>query len=121
MGWMVRSRRSRAAGSRPPRSRLSPRISRAQPLAIARTFRDLLVWQKAHRYLGSNATWGRANFEAWQAERSALDIALAKVKERGGRVYPGPAAGWGSSLRIGSVPFYAFLSDADVPAVAFLY
>src|ERR1039458_8089361 len=42
------------------------------------------------------------------AEQEQLDASVATVKQRGGRVYPGLAAGWGGQFKIGDVPFYAF-------------
>lgn len=71
--------------------------------------------------LSNNATWGKKNLESYAAEKAALDATIATAKERGGRVYPGLAAQWGGKFKIGDVPFYAFLSEASVPAVAFLY
>jgi hypothetical protein len=73
------------------------------------------------QYLANDETWGRANLAAYAGNRAALDSAIAKVQERGGRAYAGLAAAWGAKFQIGYVPFYAFLSEAGVPAVAFLY
>ena len=53
------------------------------------------------------------------SERSMRSI--ARAKQRGGRAYAGLAATWGGRFKVGDVPFYAFLSTAQVPAVGFLY
>jgi hypothetical protein len=73
------------------------------------------------QFLSNNATWGQRNLAAYNGGRVAIDVAMARLKERNGRVYPGLAAGWGSKFKVGDVPVYAFLSEAHVPAVAFLY
>jgi hypothetical protein len=72
-------------------------------------------------YLTNNAAWGRDNLAAYTAAAPALDATIARLKERGGRVYTGVPAGWGGAHKIGSVPFFAFLSVHQVPAVAYLY
>ena len=73
------------------------------------------------KYLANNEAWSRDNLTASQAAAPALDAAIARVKERGGRVYAGVPAGWGGQHKIGAVPFFAFLSVRQVPAVSFLY
>jgi hypothetical protein len=73
------------------------------------------------QFLANNDAWGHRNLAVYQAAQSSLDTTISKVQQRGGRVYPGLAAGWGGKFKIGDVPFYAFLSQAHVPAVAFLY
>jgi uncharacterized membrane protein len=73
------------------------------------------------RYLTNNAVWGSRNLSAHASEHDALEATLAKAKERGGRTCAGLAATWGARFKVGDVPFYAFLSTARVPAVAFLY
>ena len=73
------------------------------------------------RCLANNAEWGRNNLAAYAAEQPALDATLAAAGQRGGRVFPGLAAQWGGRFKIGDVPFYAFLSESHIPAVAFLY
>jgi hypothetical protein len=77
--------------------------------------------QERYEYLANNAAWGSGNLAAYAAGKEALDAAIANIRNRGGRAYPGLAAGWGGAFKIGDVPFYAFLSRAQVPAVAFLY
>jgi hypothetical protein len=72
-------------------------------------------------YLFHNAEWGQKNLAAYAASQPSLDAAIAVAKLPGGRVYAGLAGGWGGQFKIGDVPFYAFLSEAQVPAVAFLY
>lgn len=72
-------------------------------------------------YLANNEGWGRDNLAAYDGQAPALDAVIGLLKQRGGRVYTGVPAGWGGQHKIGSVPFYAFLSVHQVPAVAFLY
>ncbi len=72
-------------------------------------------------YLSNNAAWGARSLEAHREAEPSLDGAIAMARDRGGRVYPGLAAGWGGKFKVGDVPFYASLSEASVPAVAFLY
>ena len=69
----------------------------------------------------NNATWGRASLTAYATEQKDLNTAIDFMRSRGGRAYPGLAAGWGGQFRIGEVPFHAFLSEAQIPTVAFLY
>jgi uncharacterized membrane protein len=71
--------------------------------------------------LRNNADWGVKNLAAYENAKAPLDAAVATAKARGGRVFPGLAASWGGSFKVGNVPFYAFLSESNVPAVAFLY
>ena len=77
--------------------------------------------QERARNLANDAEWGRKNLAAFAGERQSLDAVLTAVKERGGRAYSGLAASWGGRFKTGNVPFYAFFSKANVPAVAFLY
>ena len=72
-------------------------------------------------YLSNNAELGRKNLAVYEANRPFLDVAISDSRQQGGRVYAGLAAAWGGQFKIGDVPFYAFLSEANVPAVAFLY
>lgn len=76
-------------------------------------------------YLAENARWGRENRTACEREMPDVDAALADVqailKERPGRVSAGKAATWGKSFKVGSVPFYAFLTKAHIDQVSFLY
>src|SRR5207248_4851162 len=67
------------------------------------------------------ATWGRKNLAAYATVRQPLEAVTATAKERGGRAYAGLAALWGGKFKVGDVPFYAFFSGANVPAVSFLY
>jgi hypothetical protein len=72
-------------------------------------------------YLAKNAAWGRDSLAAHAVAQPALDATITRVKERGGRVYAGVPAGWGGAHKIGAVPFFAFLSVEQAPAVAYLY
>lgn len=72
-------------------------------------------------FLREGETWGRENLAAFTTHRDALQQTIDAARALGGRAYPGLAASWGAQLRIGYVPLYAFLSEAHVPAVAFLY
>ncbi len=46
---------------------------------------------------------------------------LGVVRSRGGRAFAGMPGSWGAQFKVGYVPFYAFLSRAEIPAVSFLY
>jgi hypothetical protein len=72
-------------------------------------------------YLSNNEIWGRRNLAAYAADRQFLDAAVSDARQRGGRAYAGLAAAWGGQFKVGDVPFYAFLSEGQVPAVSFLY
>ncbi|HEY0140916.1 MAG TPA: YfhO family protein [Thermoanaerobaculia bacterium] len=84
----------------------------------------LILWPavaERRNFLREGEDWGRENLAAYETHRDALQQTIASARAHGGRAYPGLAASWGAQLRIGYVPFYAFLSEAHVPAVAFLY
>jgi uncharacterized membrane protein YfhO len=72
-------------------------------------------------YLANNRTWGEQSLHAVAAEQRDIDGVIAAAKARGGRVYAGLGANWGARFLIGSVPVYAFLGPAHVPAVSYLY
>jgi hypothetical protein len=72
-------------------------------------------------YLAKNTQWGRDNLTAYASASASLDAVISRVREIGGRVYAGVPAGWGGAHKIGSVPFFAFLSTRQVPAIAYLY
>ena len=55
------------------------------------------------------------------ANRPAIDDALAVIKDRGGRAYAGLAATWGGKFKIGDLAFYAYISRAEEPALSFMY
>jgi hypothetical protein len=72
-------------------------------------------------YLANNENLARDNLAAFAGGAPALDAAIGRIRERGGRVYAGAPAGWGGQFKIGAVPFFAFLSVRQVPAVSYLY
>jgi hypothetical protein len=99
-------------------------LARRRQVAAAVVITALLLYPmvgERARNLANNATWGRTNLVAYAAERTSINAAIATVKERGGRAYAGLAAQWGGKFKVGDVPFYAFFSRANVPAVSFLY
>ncbi len=73
------------------------------------------------KYLSNNKEWGTRSLAAYNANRDATDRALAIIKDRGGRAYAGLAASWGGSFKIGDLPFYAYISREQGPALSFLY
>jgi hypothetical protein len=84
----------------------------------------VLLWfpmQERRHFLDEGYAWGRANLAAYETHRDAIAQTIATVRQIGGRTFPGLAAQWGAQFRVGYVPFYAFLSEAHAPAVAFLY
>ena len=64
--------------------------------------------------LTNNAEFGRKNLMANHEALPAIDATMRRAKERGGRVFPGPAAGWGHDFKVGEVPFHALLSKAQI-------
>src|ERR1041385_6990510 len=95
-------------------------LRRAAAVALTILFLWPAVAERA-RYLRQGDEWGRANLNAFESNRDAIEQAVRAAKTAGGRAFPGLAAKWGPQVRIGYVPLYAFLSEAHVPAVAFLY
>ncbi len=94
------------------------------PALAAIALTGVLLWAPVSerlRYLHEGEEWGRANLAAYESHRQDLARTIAAARAHGGRAYPGLAASWGGQLRVGYVPLYAFLSEAHVPAVAFLY
>jgi hypothetical protein len=94
------------------------------PALAAVALTALLLWPavaERRHFLREGEGWGRENLAVYQQHRDALQQTIAAARALGGRAYPGLAASWGAQFRIGYVPFYAFLSEAHVPAVAFLY
>ena len=73
------------------------------------------------QYLRNNAEWGAINRQAYEQNEGSINAALAIAKARGGRGYAGLPATWGGAFKVGSVPFYAFLSIAEIPSVGMLY
>ena len=78
------------------------------------------VAERLH-FLNEGYGWGRENLAAYQLHRESLNDTVEAARAAGGRAYPGLAGAWGAQFRVGYVPFYAFLSKAHVPAIAFLY
>jgi hypothetical protein len=78
-----------------------------------------------HAYLEQNRSWGEASLAEFERQRADIDSALASLRailaERPGRVSAGKAADWGGEFKIGSTPFFAFLSRAHLDQVSFLY
>jgi hypothetical protein len=100
------------------------RLSRRWLVLAAPVVTALLLYpvvKERAGYLHNNAVWGRTNLAAFTAAAPSIDAAAVRLKERGGRVYPGMAANWGAQFKVGDLPFFALLSTRQVPAVAFLY
>ncbi len=72
-------------------------------------------------YLSINANLGTENLAAYAQAAPAVDATIHRALERGGRVYGGVPTGWGGQNKVGSAPFYSFLSSRQVPAVSHLY
>jgi hypothetical protein len=79
-----------------------------------------MLWERG-QYLADNRSLGNVSLAAYEADKPAVDHAIAVARERGGRVYAGPTEGWGKAFKIGGPPVYAYLSEAGVPEVSFLY
>jgi hypothetical protein len=90
--------------------------------AVALTI--IVLWlpiDERRHFLDEGYGWGRDNLAAYANNRAAIAQVVETAAHLGGRAYPGLAAKWGMQLRVGYVPLYAFLSEAHIPAVAFLY
>ncbi len=72
-------------------------------------------------YLSQNRQWGEQNLAAYRTEASSVDDVLQRASASSGRLYPGLAAGWGGTFRVGSTPLHAFASKQHLPTVSFLY
>ena len=77
--------------------------------------------REREQYLADNRTLGYSSLAAYEATKPTVDHAIAIARERGGRVYAGPSDGWGTAFKIGGPPVYAYLNEARVPEVSFLY
>ena len=99
---------------------LARRIHVAAAVVLTALLLYPMVRERA-AYLAVNSRNGHENLRAYQADRAAVDTILTKAREKGGRAYAGMAWNWGPSFKIGFTPMYAFLSEAQVPAVAYLY
>jgi hypothetical protein len=94
------------------------------PTLAAAALTAVILWpavSERRHFLNEGEMWGRENLFAYETHRDALERTIEAARALGGRAYPGLAASWGAQFRVGYVPFYAFLSQAHVPAVAFLY
>jgi hypothetical protein len=90
--------------------------------AVALTI--IVLWlpiDERRQFLQEGYGWGRENLAAFADNQDAVIQVTRTAARLGGRSYPGLAGKWGMQLRVGYVPLYAFLSEAHVPAVAFLY
>lgn len=99
-------------------------LARRAHVAVAAVATAVLLYPMMREragYLATNDRNGHANLQAYAAAKGALDSTIAQARERGGRVYAGMAWNWGPSFRIGYTPMYAFLSESQVPEVAYLY
>jgi hypothetical protein len=79
-----------------------------------------MLWERG-KLLADNRSLGYSSLAAYEANKPAVDHAIAVAKERGGRVYAGPTESWGKAFRVGDPPVYAYLNEAGVPEVSFLY
>lgn len=105
------------------RLRRSP-AALAAAAALLAAGASVLLYDRAH-FLRQNAAWGETNLAKREAERSDVDSALTDVRsiltERPGRVSAGKAADWGRTFRVGSLPFFAILSEEHLDEASFLY
>jgi uncharacterized membrane protein len=94
------------------------------PALAAAALTVAVLWSpiaERRHFLDEGRQWGGDNLAAFANYRNVISEVARAAARRGGRSYPGLAASWGATLRVGYVPLYAFLSEAHVPAVAFLY
>lgn len=73
----------------------------------------------------SSSGFGLASLQGWEEEKGDVAAAVADVRrlmaDRPGRLYAGPAAGWGRQLKVGEVPLFAIAALERIDAVSFLY
>ena len=79
-----------------------------------------MVRERAHT-LSNDAVWGRRNLAKNESAASDVSNVMDQLRRRGGRAYAGLPGGWGGRFKTGDVPFYAFFSTSQIPAVGFLY
>jgi hypothetical protein len=77
--------------------------------------------RERERYLADDHTRGYANLTIYEADRPAIDAAIAIARHRGGRAFAGIPADWGGEFKIGEQPFFNYLSEAGIPAVSFMF
>lgn len=99
-------------------------LARKTHVAVAALVMTVLLFpmvRERGKYLVDNRSSGYSSLAAYEANKTAVDHAIAFASERGGRVYAGPTDGWGKEFKIGGPPLYAYLNEAGVPEVSFLY
>ncbi len=99
-------------------------LTRRAHVAIAGLVTVILFYpmvRERAQYLGNNAQWGRTSLAAYTANRSSINAAITISQNRGGRAFAGLPLTWGGSFKIGDPPIYAYLSQAGVPAVSFMF
>ena len=99
-------------------------LLRKTHVAVAALVTMILVFpmlRERWQYLADNRSLGYSSLAAYEANKPAVDHAIAVARERGGRVYAGPTEGWGKEFKVGGPPVYAYLNEAGVPEVSFLY
>ncbi|MFZ5786497.1 MAG: hypothetical protein ACOY3Y_08640, partial [Acidobacteriota bacterium] len=94
------------------------------PVAVAGVAAALIASDRL-AYLRDNARWGEENGRVVEDQEVGIEGALAEARavlaERPGRVSAGKAATWGGTFRVGSTPFYAFLTRDRLDQASFLY
>jgi uncharacterized membrane protein len=85
---------------------------------------SILVSDRA-AFLRENTRWGAENRRAVETEGDSIRASLTEARtilgERPGRISAGKAATWGGTFRVGSTPFYSFLTRERFDQVSFLY
>jgi hypothetical protein len=77
--------------------------------------------QERRTYLQSNATWAAETRAAFKIDGPSIQDALELAKQRGGRAYAGMPYNWGSTFKIGQVPFYSLFPPRQIPCLGYLY
>ncbi|RMD98730.1 MAG: hypothetical protein D6812_12945 [Deltaproteobacteria bacterium] len=82
----------------------------------------LPLGRERFRFYAENERWGAWNDRCVRNEVADLEALFRWLREHPwGRIYPGLAARWGGSFKVGYLPLYAFLGVEGFDAVAFLY
>jgi hypothetical protein len=80
------------------------------------------VYGERASYLADNARVMAANRTAYAAEERDVSGLIDWLREAPpGRVFAGPAGGWGKDYRVGDMTMYALLTRAGLDNISFLY
>ncbi len=105
-----------AAGALAAIGRALANRSAAAALSIVAVILAPAVWERSQYLVQERDAIGHAG-GAFSAARADLDKVLQLAKQRGGRVFAGPAGSWGDSdlMKVGSAPLYTVFGMNRIP------